>query len=478
MDSPFILSRIITELIFPGISAYFSRLKFHPSYSSIEPARSRCIADYILKIRRLKETINIQISISGASGINKEKIYQALNKSAKDTAFILQVISGREIRGAEITEALSGNEEKQHLYQYTIALRKDSGEIIITVDLDPRFFNILIPSLDTTLPDFNIAETLTLFFKKPGILVPSIRVLLEKLDSKELSEIFEIMKRKNELSDYQLVLLINGFPENSLKIKNSLSKNGQASLREELDKYRGKVTREDISCGIYSVEESLGQVLKKGENRFSEYFTILSDLVKKISDYELYFRKGWDLWIEEISGKNLLYKTLLKCDDNIIRDAFSDYTHEKYRFFDKFFTPERIDEIFSSYACKYRSDITDARIEFIKKYRALLVSLFRSGNEHFSLLISSIQEKKDFEIILRQTGWFILSTALKQSNRKLQDKVTENISYPASALIKGVISGTINPDILHDEVQVNRARNECVRIILGLFEDGIIEPEI
>jgi hypothetical protein len=57
------------------------------------------------------------------------------------------------------------------------------------------------------------------------------------------------------------------------------------------------------------------------------------------------------------------------------------------------------------------------------------------------------------------------------------DRVLSGINHPASVLIKGVISGTINPDIIHDEIQVSRARNECVRVILELYEDGIIEMD-
>jgi hypothetical protein len=102
----------------------------------------------------------------------------------------------------------------------------------------------------------------------------------------------------------------------------------------------------------------------------------------------------------------------------------------------------------------------------------------RYNDKDFSFILASIDNIADFEIIVRNTGWFILSTALKQCSRKMVDHVLSGVNYPARELIKGVISGTINPDIIHDEIQVNRARNESVRVMMELYEDGIIGIDI
>lgn len=478
MDPSFVIPRLITELILPGINDYFNRKNFHTSYSQIIPALNPCRADLTVTIERLRETLKTGIEISGASESDKKKIAGAIKESVKETPFVLQMVSGREIKGSYLSRDETYTEGIASLYQFTIALRDGDHEIFLVINLHGRFFNILIPSLDTSYVHENIAEHLTPFFKKPDILYPSIEMLLSKLGSRELSGLLDLLRKNNHLSDYQLVLLINGFPEHSLKIKDALSKNRQESLREELKKYRGRVTKEEISCGIYSIEESLEQVLKKEKNYIAEHFRIFSSLIRRITDYELYMRKEWDEWISEMDQKNLLYKTLLKCSDQVLRDSFSGYTEEKYPFFIRHFSAERLMEIFAGNSKGLPGSAADARVSVIKNYRSLAAEAFRFDHEDFTYILASVKSDPDFEIIVRHTGWFILSTALKQCGKKLQDRVTGGINHPASVLIRGVISGTINPDIIHDEIQVNRARSESVRIILQLFEDGLIELEI
>lgn len=478
MDPSFIIPRLITELVLPGINDYFSRKNFHLSCSQIIPASNPCKPDLTVIIERLKETLKIKIEISGGSEGDGRKILEAIQEAVKGAPFVLQLFSGREIRGAHVSSDGPDTDGTTDLYQFTIALRKEDYEIFLTVNLHGRFFNILIPSLDTSYVHENIADSLIPFFKRPDILYPSIEMLLSRLGCSDLSSLFDLLRRNNRLSDYQLVLLINGYPEHSLKIKDSLSKNRQESLREELKKYRGKVTREDISCGIYSIEESLGQVLKKEKNYIADHFRIFSSLIRRITDYELYTRKSWDQWIAEMDQKNLLYKTILKCSDRVLRYAFTGYTEKRYPFFMKYFTAERINEIFADQSAELPGSLSDARASVIKCYRNFAAEAFRFNHEDFTYILASVKNDPDFEIIVRNTGWFILSTALKQCGKKLQDRATGSINRPASALIRGVISGTINPDIIHDEVQVNRARSESVRIILQLFEDGLIELEI
>jgi hypothetical protein len=303
-------------------------------------------------------------------------------------------------------------------------------------------------------------------------------MLLSKLESIELSAMLDLLKRNNRLTDYQLVLLINGFPEYSLKIKNALSKNRQESLSGELKKYKGKVTGEDIFCGIYSVEENINQVYKKGKNHIGDRFRTLSGLIKKITDYELYMRKSWTDWISEMDHKKMLYKTIIKCSDQTIQDAFTEYSEEKYPFFKRDFSPAKIRELFYGSISRSSQSLPDARISVIRTYRRLTAETLRYNHEDFGYILAAVINNSDFETIVRNSGWYILSTALKQCSRKTVDRVTNNVSFPASILIKGVISGTINSDIIHDEIQVNRARKECVRVILELYEDGIIELEI
>jgi hypothetical protein len=477
MEPAFVIPRLLIELVLPGINESFKRENYNTLFSEITPASASSKPEFTLIIERLNEVLNIGIEISGAGEIQRKKIEEAVKEAVKETAFIIQLISGREIKNVSVIDK-DTNRDKSNIYQFTIALIKDEEEIFLIFSIPGRFFNIMIPSLDTSYIRADIADLLIVFFKKPDILYPSIKLLLVCLESSELSGLLDLLKRNNLLSDYQLVLLINGFSEYSLKIKNALSRNTQDSLREELKKYKGKVTKVDIACGVYSVEEGISQVLKKEKNRIAEYLRRLSSLIKKITDYELYMRKSWQEWIDEMDQKKLLYKTLLKCSDQILFNAFPGYRSEKYPFFARNFPASRIDEIFNGGINRISGTTAEARAAIIKNYRKLTVEALRYNDKDFSFILASIDNIADFEIIVRNTGWFILSTALKQCSRKMVDHVLSGVNYPARELIKGVISGTINPDIIHDEIQVNRARNESVRVMMELYEDGIIGIDI
>ncbi len=478
MDLEFLFPRLLTELLLPGLYNSLNRKSYRVSFSRVVNELFSGMPDFSLNIQRLRETVVTSILITCDSETDRNIIINTLKLASENTSFILEIITGKKIKKVTLEKNSEINYTEKNFYRYNISLRKETDEIIITILLPLKFFNILIPSLTDSIPYENICEKVIPFFKKPDLLYPSIALLLEKIGSKELSEILNLLKLNKQLSDYQLVLLIKGFPEHALTIKNSLSKNQQESLKCELKKYRGKVTREDISCGIYSVEESLGNILQKEKNYFSEWFSTLALLIKKISDYELLTRKSWDQWIEEIEHKNILYKTFLKCSDLELNSAFKENQRGREAIFKKYFSEERIKEIFSAEASAVFLSLPEARIAVIKKYRNIITETFRFNHENFSYIISSVKNENDFEIIVRHTGWFTLSTALKKCGKKLQERVTGSINYPASVLVKGVLSGTINPDIIQDEIQINRARSECVRVILQLYEDGLIEPDI
>ncbi len=477
MDSSFVIPRLITEIILPGISSYFASRNFSVSYSQITSAVYPK-SSYALAIGRLKENVILGINIADADENEKRKITGAFKAAVADTPFILQMISGREIISAVLTVDEKGSAEEPFRYEYSIALRDKDGEVILKIYIPGRFFNILIPSLDTSVTYENIAEQLIPFFRKPGLLYPSIEMLLEKLSAREISEILDFLKKNKHLTDYQLVLLVNAFPERSLKIKEALSKSRQESLKDELKKYKGKVTREDISCGVYSVEESLGQLLKKNRPAYAKNIGIISSLIRKISDYELYSRKSWEEWLTEMEQRDLLFNALTRCDDSVLKKGFTGFTEGKYAMLNKMFSGARLRDIFSADYPGYEGTAADARIEIIKNYRSVSAERSRFSHESFGLLLASVQRDRDFERIVRETGWFLLSTALKQCRRKIQERVASCINRPAAILIRGVLSGTINPDIIHDEMQVNRARGEAVRIILELYGDGVIELDI
>ena len=43
--------------------------------------------------------------------------------------------------------------------------------------------------------------------------------------------------------------------------------------------------------------------------------------------------------------------------------------------------------------------------------------------------------------------------------------------------MEDVIKGVVNPNILHDEMQINRAKKICADAVIQLYDDGLIELE-
>jgi hypothetical protein len=76
--------------------------------------------------------------------------------------------------------------------------------------------------------------------------------------------------------------------------------------------------------------------------------------------------------------------------------------------------------------------------------------------------------------LLFGVGWFTLSTALKNINRKNILYLIDKFPSGAKYLIIDVLEGIVNPNIIHDEMQIKKARTICVSEMLSLYEDGII----
>lgn len=93
------------------------------------------------------------------------------------------------------------------------------------------------------------------------------------------------------------------------------------------------------------------------------------------------------------------------------------------------------------------------------------------------MLLTCMTGRSDYIHLLLSAGWFILSTALKGVAGKIQRRVLKGLPRSASVLIEDVLKGVVNPNILHDEMQIHKAQQTCVRLILQLFDEGIINLE-
>lgn len=125
-----------------------------------------------------------------------------------------------------------------------------------------------------------------------------------------------------------------------------------------------------------------------------------------------------------------------------------------------------------------KNEIVTSQVSFITGYRKLKMERTGSGHESFEYLLLSFIDPGDYRYLLIEAGWFNLSTALKGVKKKIVLKILDVITIPASYLVEDVLNGIINTNIIHDEIQINRARGQCVRCIISLYEDGVIKLDI
>jgi hypothetical protein len=138
--------------------------------------------------------------------------------------------------------------------------------------------------------------------------------------------------------------------------------------------------------------------------------------------------------------------------------------------------PARIDEILSRCGSIESSsyDRLRARSSLISVFRKILIQRRRITHQSFEFLLMSIERPEDYNRLLLEIGWFVLSTACKELKKNILSKTIDCLYAPARCLIEDVLSGVVNPNIMHDEMQVNKARTLSVNAILSLYESGAI----
>jgi len=216
--------------------------------------------------------------------------------------------------------------------------------------------------------------------------------------------------------------------------------------------------------------------LLKESAGYSRELLFISDLLKKIYRYGLYLRKDFDERLTEIDKNRGIEKLLPLCSDSIIRAVFTDKGGRK-NILKKYLPEKRIEEIFSveeEFSLKER---IDREIEFLRNFRKKYFETNQKGHDSFSCLLSGMRKKNDFLYLLRETGWFTLATALKGAGKQTAGRIIENIPQGASILIKEVVTGRLNPDIIHDNKQIMKARKICVDAIISLYNECLIELE-
>ena len=470
--------RIINTILLPGLDQITWRDGTHSSMaiSPAVPAYKDEIPSSVIEVERLTETVKAGfITVSNDPYFIKtfnENLEQNINK----TEFLLKVISGREIKKV----SLNRNKKLNGIcYKYHLIIQSEGNEHYIEVIIESRLLNILYPPLKSTLVYDNIIQEISPFFEKPDFLWPSFEPVVESLPVEKLSDLFNRMMQKNDITPYQIAASIIIYPHLKEKIFSSLSKNIQKDLEFIINRYKGRnrISKMDGICALYTVEEALKKLFLESGVKYSDELAYISEILRKINNYRLFQQKDFKERINQIENKGLMEKVIPLCSDTVLRRSFTGKDLGK-NILRKYLTEKRVEEIFDIKEKISLEEKIEAEIEFIKISRKIFIMSGNKGHESFSYLIASMNSKNDFYRLLSETGWYTLSSALKGADINIVKKVIDNLPHVASAIIKDILKGKLNPDIIHDEKQIFRARKITVEKILSLYYDCLIDLEI
>ncbi|MCU0846413.1 MAG: hypothetical protein MUD12_00835 [Spirochaetes bacterium] len=353
--------------------------------------------------------------------------------------------------------------------------RNDPISLMIILSNDfLRFFSNQINS--DTEPE-KIDELILKYFMDPSWMMPELDSLLSTLDRIELSFLVNNLLKENLLSTYQMHLILLAYPEHSLKIKKSLSEN---NIRDIINFKKNsasmKITSRDVEEGIYSVEESIYHLCRIADFSYSSLLKKIQVAVDQSRNAVLLFSRGFDSWLDEMINWNLLYNVLSVTEEKAISDLISlDGRYECI--FRKYISEKKINGILSLKKNKPGDSYLNSQVELIHNYRKIRAGRVNVNEKSFDCLVSRIKNGSDIKYLLLETGWFILSTAMKGATLKTNQRIINNIPRRAGYLIEDVLKGTVNPNIIHDEIQIGKAKRACMKNIIALYKDGIIELE-
>ena len=334
----------------------------------------------------------------------------------------------------------------------------------------------LFPNIKKESPSRSPEESIVSYFKHPEWLIPSLSGITLGLNEKELAILINRLQSQNLLSVYQIVLTITAFPELSLKIKKALSQNiidDVLNFKLEMDRY--KINKRDLRGGIYSIEESIYRMMKEGQDfSYSSFLNRMEQIIRSIAGMELLMEKNFIEWIKEMAERKLLYKTISLCSEATVAQAASSNTDTVMKIISGHASEHKIQGIETLIKKTDYSRMAEAQLRMIQTYRSLKYEVIKPGPESLDYLLARFIRPPDYTYLLLATGWFTLSTALKGVRKKNREHLIINLPEGARYLIEDVLKGIVNPNILHDEIQISRAKSICVKEILKLYDEGVI----
>jgi len=211
---------------------------------------------------------------------------------------------------------------------------------------------------------------------------------------------------------------------------------------------------------------------------YSRLLRHIQHIVRLTLAGDLVLKKKFSAWLAEIEKQGLLYATVSTTDDAVLAAAISRESDACLLLLKNSVSDRKLNDIRELLnPGKTYEEIMMARSAFLANFRKLKMKRFPVHPDRLEYLLTAFSKPDDYQYLLFSAGWFVLSTALKGINMKIVSSVVRHLPRKAGVLIEDVLKGIVNPNILHDEMQINKARIRCVSIIMQLYGDGRINLE-
>jgi len=484
-------SHIIKQVVLPGIDGFLQQL-YDGLHCAVSPLDTRAGTP--------PDTPHIRLLYSSQAGTLQvllypenipEAIWRHIVHYLEDSHYQREVIISL-LRKREFTSSLShhhaddvhseiGEDEPFSRLSLSFIHEKEMGTLTMYV---PHRFIRLISSQRTARDGHSMEESMKAFFRNTANVFPSLRLLLQMFGDRELQQLLFHLHTKNLLSTYQLCILVRAFPSHALRVKHNLSKNMAGDvidMMNQLEK-KGGLSRRDLQAGVYSIEEALFMLLRQDEPvAYSRFLHNMQQTLSCIRCVELLEIKPFKSWLENMAEDKLLYDTVITLPDAELYRALDIGDSEILALLRRHISARKLSDILSlDTASVSPAEVQISRCRMIRTYRYLWYTMSTAARPglNFIKIMNDLLQPEEIRHVLYDTGWFVLSTALKGMPARTVQMYMPNLPSGARYLVEDVLRGILNPNILHDEAQIRHAREICVSRMIHLQEEGIIHLRV
>lgn len=483
-------SRLLVQLLLPGLENLLSNssgeasVAYSPVTYSLEKNLPGGTYGFEIYVRTARREYSLLLFYDTPSKDLYSVLFEKLSEGLPAARAVLRMILRRDFQ-IEYRPASDSHvrtyESEVGRYPYRIDISVIHGNTCAQLVLFmPSSFLRLLTGRRGGLPDAEEAERVIInYFQDTARLFPRLPILLEELSALELQRLISDLLKRNLLSLYQICLITLAFPEHSLAIKNSLSSTMVKDAGQMIGVLRSRriVTARDLAEGVYSVEESIHRLLRPGESlSYSGTLSCLREIRRIMSSMEVLLVRDFMHWMGEFYESGLLYHTISLTGEIDTARALAGLPEQVWAMLQETISIRQVEEIRALLSTDQAAfaDRLAAQSRMIGVYRKLKIRRLRPSQGSLERLLISFARSSDYNRFLFEAGWFVISTAFKGMKPDIARRVLDNLPVPARWLIEDVTRGVVNPNIFHDEIQINKARSLCVRSILSLYEGGAI----